>query len=1006
MSEPFSFQQVILRLQSFWADHGCILWQPYSEKVGAGTANPATTLRVLGPEPWNVCYVEPSYRPDDGRYAENPNRMQMHTQLQVILKPDPGNPQELYLQSLEAIGIDRREHDIRFVEDNWESPALGAWGLGWEVWCDGLEITQFTYFQQSGGQTLDPVAVELTYGLERIVMFLQNKRSVWEIDWGGGRTYGDILKTPEVEHCIYDFEAASIERLTELYKLFEAEARACLSHEPPLVIPAHDYVLRCSHTFNVLDARGAIGVTERAGYFAKMRDLSRQVAAAYVEQRRREEYPWLQSRGQVESRQGESRQVDKVAIPLSTDSLSTCLLEIGVEELPARDLTAALEQLGELAPRLLEEARLEHGAIKLYGTPRRLAIVVHDLAPRQRALEQVIKGPPARVAFDAAGKPTKAAEGFARGQKVLVESLQVRPMDGGEYVVAVRREEGKPAIEVLASLLPELIAAIKFDKSMRWNHTNVSFSRPLRWFVALLGQEIVPFEYAGLTSGRLTRGPRAAGSPDLEIPEADAYVDLLKSHGVILDVNERRAEIKRQIEQLAASVHGVVPDDPALLDEVTNLVEQPTALLGNFEPEYLAVPADVLITVMKKHQRYFPVLQPSTFHLLPYFIAVRNGPADNLDIVRHGNEGVLRARFADAAYFVKHDQQKKLEDYLPRLGTLTFQVKLGSMLDKVHRLEQLTPRLAAMLSLSESEMQVAARAAHLCKADLATQMVVEITSLQGVMGREYALRQGEPPEVAQAIFEHYLPRYAGDRLPDSRPGLAVGLADRLDSLVGLFAVGLIPTGSADPFALRRAALGIVQVLVEKRLSLSLRELLQAAAQVQPMPVDEPVIAQAHQFIIERLRVLLGEQGWKYDLVDGVLSARGDNPCAARLAVEQLTAWVARPDWNDLLSNYARCVRITREFAQLFPLDISRDPHPSTQSLYQAYRTVAAHITPQSSVDEFFAAFAPLVPVISQFFVDVMVMHEDETLRTTRLALLQRISALTQGIVDLSKVEGF
>jgi glycyl-tRNA synthetase len=374
--------------------------------------------------------------------------------------------------------------------------------------------------------------------------------------------------------------------------------------------------------------------------------------------------------------------------------------------------------------------------------------------------------------------------------------------------------------------------------------------------------------------------------------------------------------------------------------------------------------------------------------------------------VTHGNEGVLRARFADAAYFVRHDVQKKLEEFLPRLGTLTFQKKLGSVLDKVHRIEQLASRIAAMLNLSESESQFARRAAHLCKADLATQMVVEITSLQGVMGREYALRQGEAPEVALAIFEHYLPRYAGDKLPESLPGIVVGLADRLDSLVGLFAVGLAPTGSADPFALRRAALGIVQVLVDKSVSLSLRELLKAAAQFQPVPVGDDIIAQAHEFIVGRLRVLLTDQGWRYDLVEAALSARGQDPYRARQAVEQLTAWARRPDWNDVLSNFARCVRITREFTQTFPLDISRDPEPGTQALYRAYQSVAARVTPQSSVDEFFVAFMTMVSVISQFFVDVLVMADDQAVRETRLALLQRIAALPQGVIDLSKVEGF
>ena len=291
MSKPLTFQEAIMRLERFWAEHGCLIWQPYSEKVGAGTMNPATVLRVLGPEPWNVGYVEPSYRPDDGRYGENPNRMQLHYQYQVILKPDPGNPQELYLESLEALGLNRREHDIRFVEDNWESPALGAWGLGWEVWCDGQEITQFTYFQQAGGFALDPVAVEITYGLERLMIPIQGVRSVWEINWDGDHTYGEILLRSEVEHCIYDFEQADVERLVALYNLYEAEARSAL--ERRLVIPAHDYVLKCSHTFNVLDARGAIGVTERARYFARMRDLSREVAKAYLKQREEMGFPWM-----------------------------------------------------------------------------------------------------------------------------------------------------------------------------------------------------------------------------------------------------------------------------------------------------------------------------------------------------------------------------------------------------------------------------------------------------------------------------------------------------------------------------------------------------------------------------------------------------------------------------------------------------------------------------------------------------------------------------------------
>ncbi len=1040
MTTSLSFQQVILRLQEFWAARGCTIWQPYAEKVGAGTMNPATVLRVLGPEPWNVAYVEPSYRPDDGRYGENPNRMQYYYQYQVILKPDPGNPQEIFLDSLYALGIRREEHDIRFVEDNWESPALGAWGLGWEVWLDGLEITQFTYFQQAGGFVLDPVSVEITYGLERIVMFLQGVRSVWEIDWDGTHTYGDVLLQPEIENCRYNFELADIERLTQMYNLFEAEAKRCL--EAGLVIPAHDYILRCSHTFNLLDARGAIGVTERAIYFHRMRDLARQVAIAYVEQRERLGFPWLkdagcrmqeaggrrqeaggrkqEAGGRVQEAGGRMQEAGGTEYAIRNtpyDSPSTLLLEIGTEELPAADLDTALAQLRELAPARLTEARLDYKGLRVLGTPRRLILLVEGLAPRQRPTEEVVKGPPVRAAFDAEGKPTPAAIGFARKQGVDVDRLEVRQMDGGEYVVAVRRREGQPAAEVLATLLPNLIAALRFEKSMRWNSSNVAFSRPIRWIVALLGDAVIPFEYAGVASGRVSRGSRPEGSPEFEVPCADDYLALLEEHHIVADPAERQAIIAREAARLAESVGGRIPDDPALLSEVANLVEQPTAILGHFEEEYLSLPAEVLIAVMKKHQRYFPLIGSETVALRPHFIVVRNGGEEHLDVVRHGNEEVIRARFADAAYFYRADTQKPLEAFLPRLATLTFQEQLGSMLDKTRRLEQLVPQLAGMLGLNAEETRIALRAAHLCKADLATEMVVEFTSLQGVMGREYARKSGEDPAVAEAILEHYLPRFAGDALPRSRAGLVVGLANRLDSLAGLFAVGLTPTGSADPYHLRRDASSVVQNLIAHRLPFSVKEGLEAAARLLPVspplagegPGEGSWLSAALDFVIERLRVYLREQGFRHDVVEAVLAVRGADPFRAYQTVESLSRWVARDDWSRILDNYARCVRITRDLPERLTLDPARFVRPIEQELYTAYQQARAQVTPQSSVDEFLMAFLPLVDVIDRYFAretGVLVMDEDPAVRENRLAQLQAIAALAEGIVDLSRMEGF
>jgi glycyl-tRNA synthetase len=996
MTKPLSFQQIILTLQQFWTSRGCTLWQPYNHQVGAGTMNPATALRVLGPEPWNVAYVEPSVRTDDGRYGDNPNRLQQHTQFQVILKPDPGNPQEVYLESLYALGIKRDEHDIRFVEDNWESPALGAWGLGWEVWLDGLEITQFTYFQQAGGQVLDPVSVELTYGLERITMFLQGVRSVYDMDFDGTHTYGEIYLRNEIEQCIYNYELANVDGLRRAYDFYEAEAKMALAHDPVLVMPAHDYVLKCSHTFNLLDSRGAIGVTERANYFRRMRELSRNVATAYVEQRKAMEYPWLKESDQRSGIRDQAV-VSGPSSPIIKEPASF-VFEIGSEELPATDVSSALAQLRELAPKMLKDARLEYNSIECFATPRRQGFLVRDLAPQQAPLDSMVRGPAVKAAFDKDGKPTKAAEGFARGQGVDVNDLIKVEEKGNQYVYARKHDAGKPAGEVLAALLPDLVAALKFEKTMRWASDGIAFSRPIRWCVAVLQNQVVPFSYASIASGNVTRGPRAEGSPDIVIAAADQYLTTLKQHNVILDYAEREAVVKTQIAQVAESVHGHIPDDAGLLEEVTNLVEQPTALLGHFEQKYLALPKDVLITVMKKHQRYFPVLGKDG--MLPHFIAVRNGTSDNLSIVQHGNEEVLRARYSDAEYFFNHDRQHQLEEFLPKLSTLTFQVKLGSMLDKAKRIEALTPTIAAMLKLDEKQVKAAQRAAYLCKADLGSQMVVEMTSLQGVMGREYAKMSGESDSVANALAEQY------DRAPESSVGAVISLADRFDSLSGLFAVGLAPTGSADPWALRRAALGVVETLIKHQASFSLRAALEAAAKQQPVAVEAKALDDAHAFLVGRERAALLDQGLRYDLVDAVLSARGDDPFMAKQSIEALAAEVQKPDWSITLDNYARCVRIVRDLKEALVLDIAKDGDPHTQALYAAYDAARKAVGPQSSIGAFFSALAPLIPAIQAFFDKVLVMHEDQAIRQTRQALLQHIWQLADGIVDLSKVEGF
>ena len=541
-----SFQEIILKLQDFWASHGCLIAQPYYTQVGAGTMNPATFLRVLGPEPWNVAYVEPSVRPDDGRYGENPNRFQLHTQYQVILKPDPGNPQELYLDSLKALGIDPRQHDIRFVEDNWEQPAISAWGLGWEVWLDGQEITQFTYFQQMGGVALDPVSVEITYGLERILIALNNAKAIWDEEWGAGVTYGEIRHAEEFEHSKYYFEVADVERVRKMYDLFSAEADACLAQG--LIVPAHDYVLKCSHSFNILDTRGAISVAERQAFFRRIRELARKVAEGYLEERKQLEYPLLKDQGIAQREIVNSELGKPASLPIPNSPLSF-LLEIGVEELPASDVDSALSQLRERIPSWLDDLRLKHGSVRIHATPRRLAVSMENLSPNQPDRDDLVKGPPADKAFDKNGIASPAATGFAKKNGVDTKDLQVKEENGGKYVYAVVKQKGRSTPEVLAEALPKFVESIKFEKSMRWNDSGVAFSRPIRWFVALLGDQIIPFEYAGVMSSNVTRGLRPYDSPEIKITSTDKYFDVIREAGIMLDKEERKASIVKQVKQ-------------------------------------------------------------------------------------------------------------------------------------------------------------------------------------------------------------------------------------------------------------------------------------------------------------------------------------------------------------------------------------------------------------------------------------------------------------------------
>jgi glycyl-tRNA synthetase len=988
-ASALTMQDALLALTAYWTERGAMIVQPMNTEVGAGTANPATFLRVLGPEPWRVAYVEPSVRPDDSRYGENPNRIQMHTQFQVILKPEPGDPQEQYLGSLEALGIDTTANDVRFVEDNWAQPAIGAWGLGWEVWLNGMEITQFTYFQQVGGQTLDPVSVELTYGMERILMALQGVGHFKEIRYAPGISYGEAFGQGEYEMSRYYLDEADVETNRALFESYASEARRMVDAKLP--VPAHSYVLKCSHAFNVLDSRGAISTTERAVAFARMRNLAREVAELWIERRAELGHPLG-----IPAPAPAPPLAEAGVVPTGPSPL---VFEIGVEEMPPHEVARTADAVRAALTERLGATRLAHGAIEVLASPRRVVATVADVAPREEDSRRTVKGPKVGAAFDADGNPTKAAQGFARGQGVDPAALERIEIDGVEYVGITSDVPGRGALEVLAALLPDVVTGLRAEKNMRWNAPGLAFTRPIRWLLALLGEAVVPFAVSTIPSGRATQVHRNAAVPILDVPSAQAHAGVLAAAGIVVDAAERRRQIVSGATALAAEVGATIDVDgeAKVIDEVTDLVETPNPLLGSFDEGYLDLPADILVTVMRKHQRYLPV-RDADGTLRPYFVAVANGDCD-LDVVRRGNEGVLRARYEDAAFFWRADLAVAPETFKAGLGALTFADRLGSMADRAARIGAIATELAGAADLTDAERATLARAAELAKFDLASQMVVELSSLAGVMAREYAVRAGETPEVAVALHEMEMPRSAGAALPASTVGALLAVADRLDLLAGLFGIGAAPTGSSDPFGMRRAALGVVSILrAQPRLAgITLPVALAVAAGHEPVEVTEARQAEAADFVVRRYEQALLDAGHEHRLVQAVLPLAA-RPTRADATLAALGGLVSDPAFATLAEAMQRVRRIVPPGTPA-GYDAALFAEPAEAALADAVAKARAELgEAPDDLAQFAEVAAALVAPVNEFFDAVLVMAEDPAVKANRLGLLAAVRDLAAGVV--------
>ena len=688
---------------------------------------------------------------------------------------------------------------------------------------------------------------------------------------------------------------------------------------------------------------------------------------------------------------------------LQATKLPALLLEIGTEEIPAHVMPQILNQLKELAEKTFAESRINFREIQTLGTPRRLSMIVKDVAENQTDVTEEKRGPSVKIAFDAEGKPSKAAIGFARGQKVNAEDLITR--DG--YVYAVIHQHGQPTAEILKTLLPKIICSLNFPNKMRWGSLDFKFIRPIRWIVAMLDDEIIPFEVANVKSGNTSRGHRTLANGEFVIDNASNYAYTCVKNFVIVDQNQRRKMITAQIENVAKECGGIAEISDELLEEVLYLVEYPTALAGNFETKYLNLPAEAVITPMRDHQRYFPV-KDSDGKLMPIFITVRNGGKDYLDVVQHGNERVLKARLEDAQFFFNEDRKKTLEQHRDKLKTVVFQESLGSMYQKTERLIKLCEKISDMLGekISADEKKNTLRAAELSKADLVTGMVTEFTELQGVMGREYAKLDGENLDVATAIDEHYMPRFAGDVQPKTTAGKILSLADKIDNIVATFSRGLIPTGSQDPFALRRQALGIVNLLVEANWSIRLSEVVELAMEllnVTDAVGREKIQTDFAEFMKLRVKNFLSDST-RYDVVDAVIGDV-DDICAVTLKAAAVEQFLKTPDAVKNIQSFVRVANIARKTdstavnAELMTLD-------AEQVLYRAFEAVKVAAEELIAKKDFIGALDILKKLsapIDSYFDAVMVMDENLDVRANRLALLKSVDNLLEKIGDFKAI---
>lgn len=689
--------------------------------------------------------------------------------------------------------------------------------------------------------------------------------------------------------------------------------------------------------------------------------------------------------------------------------MNNLLLEIGSEEIPAGYIEPALSAMASMISEKLKAARIKHGSVTTYGTPKRLALIVENIDDHQEALTTEVTGPPEKVGYDGNNNPLTPAVKFAEKLGIAIDEITIKETKKGRYLCGMKVESADESKTILSQILPELIEKIPFPKTMRWADLSVSFARPVKSVLAILGSGVIPFTYGDVESSNYTYGHRFMTPGTIEVNDPLKYAELLKDANVIVDIEDRKKRVKEEIEKTAALVGGKILPDEELIEIVANLIELPIVVVGTFDEEFLDVPDEVLITAMREHQKYFAVVDDSG-KLMPNFVVVNNTRTKDMAVVTKGHEKVLRARLADAQFFYKADLKEKAESRIDKLDGVLFQASLGTMRDKTNRIVKLSEYIADLTNADDIKKDVV-RAAELCKSDLVSQVVVEFTKLQGVMGRVYAGLSGESDETAKAIEEHYRPVASGASLPESSSGAILAIADKIDSICGCFSAGLIPTGASDPYALRRQSIGIVQIMLDRKMKFSLKALIKKGVELYGDKVNsdvDTVVGTIFDFVENRIERILVEDGFSKDVTASVTGASIDNIPDVWNRVKALETMKKNPDFEPLAAAFKRVVNIIKkaDISEDLTIDESLFEGTSESDLFNAVVSVTEKVERFLSTSDFDGALKEIVTLkasVDTFFDDVMVMAEDEKVRNNRLALLSKISDLFANIADFSKI---